>query len=106
MRHEILAADVVGMARIVWDDAAGTVAGDHSHLPQIRDAIGNGPLSLGCPHGSVELLDPAHSPEDFLAALRANLSWTDGLELPGSLAGVTPTPYPPVPADAGNGVIY
>lgn len=100
MKHTIIAKDgVLKQARIVWDDEAGTVEGDHSEAPRLAAAIGDGPMPLDR-DGSAELADPAHNPADFLTALRIILvRGANDIELPDSLSGVTPTPIPSRPSD-------
>ena len=62
---------------------------------------------MGCPWGSLELADPAHDPSDFLTALRSVVLFASHIELPESLADVTPTPFPRPPRDFGaDGVDY
>ena len=92
------------MAEILWDDATGTVEGDHSQVPELAQAIANPPMPVHFPHppGTFYLADPAHDAADFLTALRAIVHGPLDVELPDSLVDVTPTPYPkpsPEPED-------
>ena len=79
--------------RIVWDDEAGEVSGDHVEVPSIQaylaDAVRDGRLADDW--GSVALRDPRHDPAEFLTVLL----WAVGgtfryaeVDLPPSLRGI------------------
>ena len=60
---------------IIWNDEAGTVAGDHSVVARIQARFeAPKPIMIGGPWGMWDLLDPAHDPVEFLALL-ANVYW-------------------------------
>ena len=55
---------------IIWDDEAGTVAGDHSRVAPIRARFdAPKPVTIGGPWGMWDLVDPAHDPVEFLTLL-------------------------------------
>ena len=82
--------------RIVWDDAAGEVSGDHVEVPAIRNALEraarNGHLmGVG---GCLDVRDPRHAAADFLTVLGVCIGGTFNfarVHLPPTLRGVTPT---------------
>ena len=99
------------IGEIIWDDVASTVTGtisdlatfsDQSILPRLSAKISNGPLTVGCPWGSVELRDPAHDPADFLRALLSVTMSFRNFSLPDSLSRVSPIPFPPLPQSLPN----
>ena len=60
---------------IVWDDEAGTVAGDHSKVDSFRRVFAaDKPVTIGGGGGTWDLTDPAHDPVEFLTMLR-NVYW-------------------------------
>ena len=70
--HRIEAPDPAAGWRcraIEWDDAAGTVAGDHSAVPYLAEDLAAPPpfWRTGGPEPLYRLDDPAHDPADFLA---------------------------------------
>ena len=91
--------------RIVWDDEAGTVEGDHSQISLIREALDEPiPLVLNDEAATWTIEDPAHDPTDFLTMLSLLVDWQafDGarLTLPPVFSGLEPalgvvTPCPP-----------
>lgn len=55
---------------IVWDDEAGTVAGDHVEVSQLRQFLeAPKPVTVGDPGGIWDLSDPGHDPAEFLTLL-------------------------------------
>jgi len=55
---------------IVWDDEAGTVAGDHSDVDSFRRVFAaDKPVTVGDTGLAWDLVDPAHDPAQFLAVL-------------------------------------
>ena len=69
--HLIMLPDFMAgreLRRIVWDDEAGTVDGDHSRVPWMREVLAREmPVSLGGEQGLERVLhDPAHTPSEFL----------------------------------------
>lgn len=105
MKHTITVRDTGNReAVIVWDDEAGTVEGDHSQVGELNEAFASPPMPIHFPHppGTFELADPAHDAADFLTALRAVVFQPSRIELPESLADVTPTPYPDPPPMPGG----
>ena len=55
---------------IVWDDEAGTVAGDHSEVDSFRRVFAaDKPVTVGDTGLAWDLVDPAHDPAQFLAVL-------------------------------------
>ena len=72
-RHAILLPDGAAGGEnrvIVWDDRAGTVAGDHSAIEEIRQVLGmDMPVTIGDPGRTWTLDDPARRPVDFLTML-------------------------------------
>ena len=55
---------------IVWDDGAGTVAGDHFDVGNLRGLLSAPkPVTVGDPGGIWRLNDPAHNPAEFLCLL-------------------------------------
>ena len=83
--------------RIVWDDEAGTVEGDHSAVARIRRWLSRPerPLELPSMEGRCMLEDPEHRAEDFLVLLD-DATYTPSAEpgpLPEDLRGVVPTPW-------------
>lgn len=55
---------------ILWDDAAGTVSGTHSGLPNIRRALeAPGPVEAGTAGQVWRLRDPGRDPAEFLVLL-------------------------------------
>ena len=55
--------------RIVWDDEAGTVEGDHYRVPDIQRIIdAPKPVEVGAGH-VWRLRDPGHDPAEFLLIL-------------------------------------
>ena len=55
---------------IIWDDEAGTVAGDHKDVAHIRERFDSPkPVTIGGPWGMWDLVDPAHDPVEFLTLL-------------------------------------
>lgn len=90
---------------IVWDSGAGTVAGEHSCVGDLRESIEEVVAAGGVVQevgGRWRLLDPWHDPADFLRTLWlliTNVSWDpDGL--PDALRGVEPTPFEAAPPAA------
>ena len=89
--------------RIVWDDEAGTVDGDHSDVPFLRVVLaGPFPHVSGCEAGSLTLRDLAHDAADFLGAVAryVDMNVADQPPLPPALRDVVPTPpaaWPPPP---------
>lgn len=58
------------LRRIVWDDEAGTVGGDHSEIADIRRVFdAPKPVTVGDPGGTWDLRDPAHDATEFLTFL-------------------------------------
>ncbi len=101
LRHEIrLRAGLSEeMRRIVWDDQAGIVEGDHDFAPRLQERLAEDVTMIGFPWGSLELRNHRHDPADFLALLyqldpRLEPPSDMPLELPHSLADVTPTFLP------------
>ena len=98
---------------IVWDDVAGTVAGDisgdftdRSILPDLDALISNAPATVGCPHGSLVLGNPAHDAADFLRCLLSVTASSQRFTLPETLASVTPTPFPVPDPSPSPSVLY
>lgn len=57
---------------IVWDDEAGTVAGDHVEVSHLRHMLeAPKPITVGDPGGTWDLSDPGHDPAEFLTLLSA-----------------------------------
>ena len=106
MRHAVVRFDALRgrePRRIVWDDEAGTVDGDHSDVPELRRIL-VGPLPHVVPSffGTLTLHDPARSAADFVALLGYWHGWEsyDHPPLPASLRDAVPTPwemFPPPP---------
>ena len=73
MAHVIEMPDLMRgreLRRIVWGDVAGTVSGDHAKVGWLRTKLAEpAPLRFGEVYGSLDLLDPRHRAEDFLALL-------------------------------------
>ena len=67
--HTVTLPDYSGPRRIVWDDEAGTVEGDHSEIPYLRRVFAaSKPVTVGV--GYVRRLrDPAHDPAEMLALI-------------------------------------
>ena len=56
--------------RIVWDDEAGTVEGEHGEVPYIQRVIAAPkPVEVGGPGWVWSLRDPGHDPAEFLVLL-------------------------------------
>ena len=56
--------------RIVWDDEAGTVEGEHDEVPYIQRVIAAPkPVEVGGPGEIWHLRDPGHDPAEFLVLL-------------------------------------
>ncbi|MYH89254.1 MAG: hypothetical protein F4128_00090 [Gammaproteobacteria bacterium] len=98
-KHTIDIPDImVGeeLRRIVWDDEARAVSGNHSRVPDIQAAIVAAPVDRGDGGRIWRLRDPGRDPAEFLvllwlaywpvltrASLRAKLPAVfDGVELP------------------------
>ena len=98
-KHTIDMPDIMAgeeLRRIVWDDEAGTVSGDHSEVGFIQSSIAAGPVDRGDGGRIWRLRDPGRDPAEFLvllwlaywpvltrASLRATLPAVfDGVELP------------------------
>ena len=85
---------------VVWDDAAGTVAGDHSAVPWLqRQLAAPRPLLLSNEeHAPWTLRDPGRNPSEFLLLLH-RAYWPilgrDRGRLPPALRDVQPPPSPP-----------
>lgn len=61
------------LRRIVWDDEAGTLAGDFDphELDYMRTVFAaEKPVTVGDPGGTWDLRDPAHDAAEFLTLLR------------------------------------
>ena len=71
--HTIVMPDVVRgeqPRRIVWDDEAGTVEGNHFDVPSIQRIIdAPKPVEVGGPGWVWSLRDPGHDPAEFLVIL-------------------------------------
>ncbi len=99
--HTIRIPDYSELRVIVWDDEAGTVVGDHSGVEFLRQVFAaKKPVTVGDPGWMYDLVDPAHSPSEFLAALWAVYARVvdeplrstlppvfDGVELPAGIRG-------------------
>ena len=72
--HTIAMPDIMRgeeLRTIVWDDEAGTVRGQHSEIPWLRQVIGaEKPVTVGHPGRTWDLRDPAHDPAELLVLLR------------------------------------
>ncbi len=57
--------------RVLWDDETGEVSGEHSQVPDIRDAMDRAERDGVLPHiaGHWKLRDPRRDPRDFLVVL-------------------------------------
>ncbi len=82
---------------LVWDDEAGTVAGDYSGVESIRKFFGDPERwTRGDASGVLQLEDPRHKPEDFkgmlMAVYCANVNDWARIVWPPALAGIAPTP--------------
>ncbi len=102
---------------IRWDDEAGTVDGDHWHVPWLQELLARKPpVLLGSVPGALVLHDPGRDPRDFLALLGV-VYWPilaepdpdgrtpgDRHRLPPALRRVEPTriPAPPEENDYGR----
>ncbi len=90
---------------IVWDDEAGTVAGDHSKVGSFRRVFAaDKPVTIGDEGGTWDLVDPAHDPVEFLAIL--HIVYWPALDEP--LRSTLPAVFDGVqlpPADRGE-VLY
>lgn len=80
--------------RVLWDDEAGEVSGDHSDVPRIRERMADAERDGYLPHmhGYWPLRDPRRDPRDFLVVL----FWTAPHRpdwLPPSLRGVEPAAF-------------
>ena len=71
--HTIVMPDIVRRRqprRIVWDDEAGTVEGNHFAVHYLRRVIGAPkPVTVGGPGRLWDLRDPGHDPAEFLVLL-------------------------------------
>lgn len=97
MRHEIKLPGLYDdeLRTVAWDDAAGTVEGDHEIVPDLQAELASGVVVLAFPWGTLDAEDPRHDAADFLAVLAQRLGTLADADL-GDLADVTPThlPYP------------
>ena len=80
--------------RILWDDEAGEVSGDHSDVPRLRETLARAELDGHLPHmeGRWPMRDPRRDPAEFVVAL----FWPGSPrmdELPPSLRGVEPAAF-------------
>ncbi len=80
---------------LVWDDEAGTVEGDYSHVDSIR-AFFEDPKrwTAGTVKGKLRLEDPRHRPEDFagmIMMLYCSAGDWERIVWPSALADVVPT---------------
>ena len=104
-QHTIMFPDwMVGreLRSIVWDDDAGTVEGEHSHIDDLREALAEPtPLLLPSIAASWTLNDPAHDPADFLALLSHLIDDRAVRDLPPVFDGVEPTPGVAIPCSPG-----
>ena len=82
-KHTIMLPDWLRgreLGAILWDDEAGTVAGDHVEVSQLRQFLeAPKPVTVGDPGGTWDLIDPGHDPAEFLTLL--------AVALPGVLDG-------------------
>lgn len=88
---------------IIWDDLAGTVTGDHEHVPWIQSILQQStPVYFNYPR-TVRLEDPAHDPRDFwwllYDAYWPMMSPPLNAGLPPVLRDVTPRPANPMPPE-------
>ncbi len=98
--------------RVIWDDEAGTVTGEHSRIPWMQEVLARPTPVNFCDDEQVLFLkDPAHDPRDFLHLL-GEAYWPiyedpDRQRLPPALRDIKPRPVRP-PANAildENGLI-
>ena len=55
---------------VLWDDETGTVDGDHSEVPYVRQVFeAPKPVTVGDPGQVWHLDDPARNPQEFLVVL-------------------------------------
>ncbi len=71
--HTIMLPDMVhydAPRSVIWDDEAGTVAGEHYDVPWMQGMLAaTPPVVMGDVMGTVTLNDPSHDPADFLVLL-------------------------------------
>ena len=88
---------------IVWDDEAGTVAGDHVEVDDIRRVFdAPKPVTIGDAGGTWDLNDPAHDPAEFLTLL---FDFHQQLRNDEALRATLPAVFDdvePLPGDAGE----
>ena len=112
MIHELQFPDALAghqLRRIIWDDKAGTVEGNHSAVPTFRRIFDEATLDFGSEWGVYRLNDPAHHAPDFLAVARRLCVYGQrhlADYLPDDLAAIEPTPVPPAPDDESGEVVY
>ncbi len=98
--------------RIVWDDAAGTVQGDHKLVPKLQERLAAPVTVIGAFWGSMEVREHARDPAQFLAVLYqyfGGLPPNDRIwpmRLPPELADVSPVQPPEPPPDPRGPVVY
>ena len=112
MQHEIRIRAYYGddMRSIVWDDATGTVSGDHEIVPALQADMEAEVVTIGAPWGSRDITGHRHDPADFLALLWQFWGGFPApkqfrVALPDSLANVAFTPVP-LPEDHTPDTIY
>lgn len=81
------------LSTIVWDDEAGTVEGDHPHVPDLQWICErDGPYVISRQWGVLHLADVAHNPQHFISALSDPFDGEvpTNAVLPDALKGIEP----------------